>query len=157
MKNINRKRDFVPKKPSKSKFDEWVYVLKNSVVKSEFTAAGIQAAGEKLDMLKMTPQQKAEYEAELIALADRKSEMQTAELKGEKRGEKKGEAKGLKKGLKKGEAIGMQKGEAIGLEKEKKETIIRCHNNGLAIDIIATITDLSNEQILKILKQNKLE
>ncbi|MCL2074508.1 MAG: Rpn family recombination-promoting nuclease/putative transposase [Marinilabiliaceae bacterium] len=184
MKNKNRKRDFVPKKPSKSKFDEWVYVLKNSVVKSEFTAAGIQAAGEKLDMLNMTPQQKAEYEAELIALADRKSEMQTAELKGEKRGEKrgekKGEAKGLKKGLKKGETIGMQKGEAIGmqkgeaiglekgeaiglekgeaigLEKEKKETIIRGHNNGLSIDTIAKITDLSNEQILKILKENGL-
>jgi len=44
--------------------NEWVYVLKKSFAKSEFTAAGIQAAGEKLDILKMTPQQRAAYERE---------------------------------------------------------------------------------------------
>jgi len=136
-KSQNRIRDFVPKKPTKSKFDEWVYVLKNSVVKSEFTAAGIQAAGDKLNMLNMTPQQKEEYEAELIAMAARKSELQTAELKGE--------------------AIGLQKGEEIGLQKEKTDAVIRGHNKGHSIDTIAEFTDLTTEQILKILKENGLQ
>ena len=152
-KSQNRKRDFVPKNPSKSKFDEWVYVLKNSVVKSEFTAAGIQAAGEKLNVLKMTPQQKANYEAELIALAAQKSELQTAEMKGLAEGLQKGEEIGLQKG----EEIGLQKGEEIGLQKEKTDAVIRGHNKGHSIDTIAEFTDLTTEQILKILQENGLQ
>ena len=31
-------------------------ILRDKAVKSEFTAAGIQAAGEKLNVLKMTPE-----------------------------------------------------------------------------------------------------
>ena len=139
-KNKNRKRDFVPKKPSKRKFDEWVYVLKHSVVKSEFTAAGIQAAGKKLNILKMTPAERAAYEAELIALAAQKSELQTAEMKGEMKGEAKGRAEGL----------------AEGKEKEKVLVVIRGHNKGYSIDTIAEFTNLSNEEILKILKENGL-
>jgi len=46
----------------RNRFDEWVYTLKTSSVKSEFTAAGIQAAGEKLDEMRMTPRQREEYE-----------------------------------------------------------------------------------------------
>ena len=159
-----KNKDYVPKKPTKSKFDEWVYVLKNSAVKSNFTAAGIQAAGEKLDILKMTPQQKAAYEADKQALATQKTQLQTAELKGEKRGLQKGEKIGLQKGekigLQKGEKIGLQKGEKKGLqkglEKEKKEAVVRGHKKGHSIDTIAEFTDLSNEEIIKILKENGL-
>jgi len=70
----------------RNKFDEWVYALKTSSVKSEFTAAGIQAAGEKLDVLKMTPQQRAEYEKSRAEDMDRKSQFYTAELKGKAEG-----------------------------------------------------------------------
>ena len=126
--NKHRSRAFVPKKPSKSKFDEWVYVLKNSVVKSEFTAAGIQAAGEKLDMMKMTPQEKAEYEAELIAQAARITEIQTAKMEGEEKGR----------------------------IDEKIEAAIRGHNNGFSIDAIAKFTDLTTDQVTEILNNNEL-
>ena len=128
------------KEASKSKFDEWVYVLKNSSVKSNFTAAGIQAAGEKLDVLKMTPEQRAEYERKKITDMSQKSQLYTAELKGEKRGMEKG----------------MEKGEAIGLEKEKEQAVIRGHKKGYSIDTISEFTDLSTDQILKILKENGL-
>ena len=43
------------------KFDEWVYTLKNSKVRSDFTAAGIKEAGAKLDVLKMTPEERRSY------------------------------------------------------------------------------------------------
>ena len=133
---------------TKSKFDEWVYVLKHSAVKSDFTAAGIQAAGEKLNVLKMTPEQRAEYEADQQAKMTHKSQLYTAELKGEKRGRDEGEAIGLKKGLK--------KGEAIGLEKATVEAVIRGRKKGHSIDTIAEFTDLLPEQIQKILKDNGL-
>jgi predicted transposase/invertase (TIGR01784 family) len=67
----------------RNRFDEWVYTLKTSKIRSEFTAAGIQAAGEKLDVLKMAPQQRAEYERTRAADMSQKSIIYTAELKGE--------------------------------------------------------------------------
>ena len=70
----------------RTKFDEWVYVLKKSSVKSDFTAAGIQAAGEKLDVLKMTPEERAEYEREQQELINQKTQMLTAEIKGVEKG-----------------------------------------------------------------------
>jgi len=125
------------KEGTADRFDEWVYVLKNSLVKSDFTAAGIQAAGEKLDVFNYT-----------------------AELKGEIRGEAKGLVKGEAIGLEKGEAIGLEKGEAIGLVKGEviglEKAVIRGHHKGHSIDTIASITDLSPEQIIKILKENGL-
>lgn len=66
----------------RGKFDEWIYALKNSAIKSEFTAAGIQTAGEKLDLLKMTPEQRAEYDRLKTDRMSQKSQFYTAELKG---------------------------------------------------------------------------
>ncbi len=73
----------------RSRFDEWVYMLKTSKVRTEFTAAGIQEAGERLDVLKMTPEEKKEYEWMKYDEMDYKSQLYTAELKGEIRGGRK--------------------------------------------------------------------
>jgi len=140
------------KEGTNGKFDEWVYVLKHASVKSDFTAAGIQAAGEKLDVLKMKPEQRSEYERKKMIDISQKSQLYTAELKGEKRGLEKGEVIGLEKG----KAIGLEKGKAIGLEKEKEQAVVRGHNKGYSIDTIAEFTDLSPAQIMKILKENGL-
>jgi len=128
------------------KFDEWVYVLKNSVVKSNFTAKGIQEASEKLDVLKMTPQQRAVYERDRIIDMSQKSQIYTAELKGRIQGES--------IGLEKGEVIGLEKGKVIGLQKEREEAVIRGHNKGHSIDTIAEFTNLTSDQIIEILKNN---
>jgi predicted transposase/invertase (TIGR01784 family) len=116
----------------RSKFDEWVYVLKHSSVKSEFTAAGVQAAGEKLDVLKMTPEERADYEREKQFYANLKMQKYTAELKAKKEGEE------------------------TGVEKEKENTVIRGHKAGASIEIISMMTGLSPDQITEILKQNGL-
>ncbi len=70
----------------RSKFDEWVYTLKTSKVRTDFTAAGIQEAGERLDVLKMTPEEKKEYEWMMRDEMDHKSQLYTAELKGKAEG-----------------------------------------------------------------------
>jgi len=118
----------------RSKFDEWVYTLKKSSVKSEFTAAGIQAAGEKLDVLKMTPQQRAEYERLRFGNMDIKSQFYTAELKGELRGE----AKGIVKGRAEGKAE-----KTIEVAKEMKL-------DGMPVEKISKFTGLSIEEIDKL-------
>jgi predicted transposase/invertase (TIGR01784 family) len=110
----------------RTKFDEWVYVLKNSVVKSEFTAAGIQEAGEKLDVLNMTKEEKAEYERIRIQNMTQKSQLYTAELIGEARGKAEGE-----------------KQKAIEVAKELKL-------DGMPFEKISKFTGLTAEEIEKL-------
>jgi predicted transposase/invertase (TIGR01784 family) len=43
--------------------DEWIYFFKTGEVKDEFTAQGLAEAKEKLDKLKLTPEERKEYDA----------------------------------------------------------------------------------------------
>jgi predicted transposase/invertase (TIGR01784 family) len=43
--------------------DQWIYFFKTGEVKDEFTAQGLAEAKEKLDKLKLTPEERKEYEA----------------------------------------------------------------------------------------------
>jgi predicted transposase/invertase (TIGR01784 family) len=106
----------------RTKFDEWVYTLKHSKVRSDFTAAGIQEAGEKLDILNMTPEQKREYERAKAEQMDYKSQLYTAELKGEMRGEIKGKAEIAKKMKQRGLSI-EEISEFTGLSVEEIEAL----------------------------------
>jgi predicted transposase/invertase (TIGR01784 family) len=45
--------------------DEWIYFLKTGEVQDKFTAPGLAEAKEKLNRLKLTPEERAEYEAYL--------------------------------------------------------------------------------------------
>jgi hypothetical protein len=135
-------KEVVTKEEKKDRFDEWVYVLKNSAVKSNFTAAGIQEAGEKLDIMKMTPQERSDYEYTRRTEMDQKTQLYTAELKGKQRG------------LKEGKAIGLQEGEAIGLEKGREQTVLTAYKKGHSIDDIAEFTGLTEDRIIQILKKH---
>lgn len=47
----------------KDKFDEWIYFLKNSQIKADFKAKGIQSAAQKLDVLRLNEQDRSAYES----------------------------------------------------------------------------------------------
>ena len=57
--------------------DEWIYFFKTGEVKDEFTAPGLAEAKEKLDKLKLTPEERREYEAFLERLRKIASLQQT--------------------------------------------------------------------------------
>ena len=57
--------------------DEWIYFFKTGEVKDEFTAPGLPEAKEKLDKLKLTPEERKEYEAFLERLRKIASLQQT--------------------------------------------------------------------------------
>lgn len=57
--------------------DEWIYFFKTGEVKDEFTAPGLTEAKEKLDKLKLTPEERKEYEAFLERLRKIASFQQT--------------------------------------------------------------------------------
>ena len=82
----------------KSGIDEWVYFFKNSEVKPDFHSKNIQAAAEKLDLLKMPEQERQAYEKYLINRASEKDMIESAYDEGIE----KGLARGLEKGVEKG-------------------------------------------------------
>ena len=45
------------------KLDEWIYFLKTGEILDEFTAEGLNEAKEKLDKMKLSPEERKEYEA----------------------------------------------------------------------------------------------
>ena len=59
------------------RLDEWIYFLKNSEVRDDFTAPGLEAAKEKLSELTMTEEEKAEYQRYLKRIRDIASEHHT--------------------------------------------------------------------------------
>jgi predicted transposase/invertase (TIGR01784 family) len=57
--------------------DEWIYFFKTGEVKDEFTAPGLAEAKVKLDKLKLTPEERKEYEAFVERLRKIASHQQT--------------------------------------------------------------------------------
>jgi predicted transposase/invertase (TIGR01784 family) len=73
----------------KEDIDEWVYMFKNSEVKKEFKSKNIDKAKEKLDILKMSKEEKQKYERYVEDLVSEIDIMETAKEEGREEGEKK--------------------------------------------------------------------
>jgi hypothetical protein len=106
------------------RFDEWVYFFKNSTVKTSFTAAGLNEAGEKLSLEMMSKAERIEYDAYVKAERIQASAYESAEWKGRAEGIQIGKAEEKLEIAKKLKAIGMgieQIVQAIGLSVEEIE------------------------------------
>ncbi|WP_446011718.1 PD-(D/E)XK nuclease family transposase [Candidatus Electrothrix sp.] len=69
-----------------SGIDEWVYFFKNSEVRSDFRSKNIQAAAEKLDLLKMSQAERRAYEKYLVNRASEKDMIESAYDEGIEKG-----------------------------------------------------------------------
>lgn len=78
---------------AKSPLDEWIYLFKNSAVKSSFKAKGIQKASEVLDKMKMSKEERAAYDRFIDNRRIALGQLTTAIKKGEARERKIQEAK----------------------------------------------------------------
>ena len=110
----------------------------------------IKKAVEVIEESAYTPAQLEGYETFWDIIRTEQMHIDVAEKKGMARGIAKGEAIGMAKG----ETIGIAKGEAIGIAKgkvEEKRAIAKSLKaNGLAADLIASVTGLSVEEIEKL-------
>jgi predicted transposase/invertase (TIGR01784 family) len=128
-----------------SGIDEWVYFFKNSEVRSDFHSKNIQAAAEKLDLLKMSATERRAYEKYLTNRASEKDMIESAYDEGVE--------KGIEKGIKKG----IEKGVEQGVEKGKVEVAVNMLRMGLlTVEQIAQATGLSEEAIKNISKNEGL-
>ncbi len=72
---------------AKSPLDEWMYLLKNSAVKSNFKAKGIKEAGKALDKMKMSKEERQAYDRYLDRNRSANSQYHTAVLRGKRLGQ----------------------------------------------------------------------
>ena len=116
---------------AKNTLDEWIYFLKNEEVKEEFHAKGLLEAKEKLDILKLSPTEKAQYDKHINELRREASLYQSSYELGQ-----------------------MQ--ERLNQEtlrhQEKIEQAKMMNKNALSIEQIALFTKLSIEELEDILK-----
>ena len=118
----------------RSRFDEWVYVLKNSVVRDDFTADGIAEAKKKLDLLQMPPDERKRYQTYLENKSSLDCALYTSILKGRAEGKAEGKAEGRAEG-----------------KAEAKTEIVRAMKaEGIDPSTISKITKLSTGEIARI-------
>ena len=65
---------------AKDTLDEWIYFLKTAEIKDEFTAKGLKAASQKLDILKLDPADRKEYDRYIEAQRSDASFVETVKL-----------------------------------------------------------------------------
>jgi len=118
----------------RGRFDEWIYILKNSAVPEGYTAKGISEASVKLDLLRMTPEDREAYYRYLDNHSSVESAIQTA----------------LKNGRKEGLAEGEAKGKAEGRIEEKIEIAKNLKNLGIPDSQITTATGLTSNEISRL-------
>jgi predicted transposase/invertase (TIGR01784 family) len=119
--------------------DEWLYMMKHESIKESFKEKYIKLAAERLDFLKMSVAEKANYEYYKREMIDVREEIKTAELKGEV----KGEAKGIQQGIK----IGKQEGIKIGEQQAKLKIARQLLHSSIDESTVAEATGLTMAQI----------
>ncbi|MEE0912952.1 MAG: PD-(D/E)XK nuclease family transposase, partial [Paludibacteraceae bacterium] len=150
--------------------DKWLYAIKNlgklDDKPTALTEAIFKRFFEVAEIAAFSQTERYDYEENLKNCNDWFSVMNTAKKDGLEEGEaiglQKGEAIGLKKGRAEGraegEAIGLQKGEAIGVEKGRAEgeaigilkTAKKMKEEGLDVNVISKLTNLSIDEIEKL-------
>lgn len=121
---------------AKDTLDEWIYFFKNSEVKDEFKAKGIQKAKETLDTMRLSKEEQKNYKRYLENLSYQKSMMNTAKFEGELA------AKEVEMEIRIKERWDIAKN---GLEK------------GYPLEMIADMTGLNLEEIEKIQQEIKIK
>jgi flagellar biosynthesis/type III secretory pathway protein FliH len=142
--------------------DKWLYAIKNlgklDDKPTALTEAIFKRFFEVAEIAAFSKTERYDYEENLKNCNDWFSVMNTAK----KDGLEEGEAIGIEKGRAEGEAIGLQKGEAIGLQKGRAEgraegetigivkTAKKMKEEGLDVNVISKLTNLSVDEIVKL-------
>ncbi|HIJ96932.1 MAG TPA: Rpn family recombination-promoting nuclease/putative transposase [Desulfuromonadales bacterium] len=107
---------------AKNSLDEWVFFLKNSEIKSEFNAKGIHKASEVLDIMKLSKEDRREYERYIDDRRVAESSIKTSWLEGHDKGR----------------------------EEERFENARTMKKLGVATEVIMQVTGLSPDELEKL-------
>ncbi len=138
---------------AKDTLDEWIYFLKNSEIKDEFKAKGLQSAKEKLRVDNLTGFEKEVYDNYIKEQRIRESEIKTAIYDGlkEYKDQLEEAQKQLQMSEKQKEDAQKQKNEALTKEKEAKiKLALKMLKYNESIEDISLETGLSKEELHKL-------
>ena len=76
---------------TKNRLDEWIYFLKNEMIKDDFRAKGLDKAQQTLDIMKLKDEDRRAYNRKLENLSLEKSLARSREIEAEERGRVDGE------------------------------------------------------------------
>ena len=107
--------------------DEWVYFLKNSEIRQEFSARGLRKAAEELDLMKLPEDERESYERYLEDRRSAESSIRTSWLEGKAEGRNEGRLEGKMEG--------------------KFEVARNLKAAGVAVETIMQATGLSREEV----------
>jgi predicted transposase/invertase (TIGR01784 family) len=133
---------------SKSKLDEWIYFFKHNEIKDEFTAKGLEKAKEVLDYDKLSPEEKRDYNNMRRIREENTSSLNSAKDTGW--------AEGIERGIELGKREGKAEGIELGKAEKEESLVVRSFKKGLSFETISAITELSQEEIISILKKHEL-
>ncbi|MDD2367113.1 MAG: Rpn family recombination-promoting nuclease/putative transposase [Desulfuromonadaceae bacterium] len=110
---------------AKNSLDEWIYFLKNSEIKSGFSAKGLIKASKELDVMKLSKDERAEYESYIEDRRVAESSVKTSWIEGEQ--------------------VGIEKGKIEGKIEGKVEVGLRLIAKGMGLEEAAEIVGVSVE------------
>lgn len=117
---------------AKDSLDEWIYYLKTNDLPAGYKAKGLAEVEKQLKVDQMSPELKAKYKKHLKGLLITESMIATAFGEGEERG--------------------MEKG----IERNKTDVILKAYQAAASIPFIANIVELTEDEVLDVLKANGL-
>jgi len=123
--------------------DEWMRYLKDEYISPDTTVPGLKEARERLEYLRMPPEQQRAYDHYLDTLVRDTDVLKTQLLEARIEGRKEGMKEGRKEGMKEG----MKKGQAKGREEKRYEIAKSMKADKLPTETIAKYTGLSAEEI----------
>ena len=123
---------------AKDTLDEWIYFLKKSQIKEEFTAQGLAEAKANLLVDSLNEEERANY---LRYMENRRYEVSIIESS-----RSEGRLEGLEEGIEKGMKEGMEQGK----QQEKINIARTLKQKGTGLDVIAEVTGLTRTEIEKI-------
>ena len=129
--------------------DEWIYFLKNQEIKANFSAKGLSAAKETLNVLRLSDSEWRAYDYYHIQLHDEASMFESTYVVGKMEGR----AQGLAEALADSPVESRVKGYVKGPSKGKRQIVMRAYQCGIATEVIADVTDLSVAAVQKILRE----
>ena len=146
---------------AKNTLDEWIFYLKNNLIRDDFTAQGLGRAREVLAYDNLSDDEKRAYWRDVESRRIRDSEVVSAFGDGEIKGRAEGRAEGIVEGRAEGRAEGIAEGKAEGRAEGRAEGLENAVINGrradYSIEIISAVTGLTPEQVIEILKRNNME
>lgn len=90
---------------AKNSLDEWMFFLKNSEIKQEFKAKGLEKAAVELDILKLSKEDRSEYESYIEDRRVAESSVKTSWIEGKIEGREEGKIEVAQRLIAKGMAV----------------------------------------------------